>query len=180
MNNVERIKAEIERQIKDYRLSRSAEGKYRYEAYRELLTFIDSLKTEPVSENLKDMAERYATNIEKQCYNLTAYDKELIVDTFKTGAYWQKVELYNEETFSDDFDEEFDHFIYCQMDTIRDNVRHFIRWTRERLMENAISCRICWHDGFYPDFSEEQLNDVIKEQGIHVGDKVKVLIFKED
>ena len=41
--NKSTIKAEIERLIKEYRLSNSAEAKYRCEAYNELLDFINTL-----------------------------------------------------------------------------------------------------------------------------------------
>lgn len=53
MTQIEKIKAEIERLYKLYRLSTSTEAKYRYEAYKELLDFIDSLQAEPVSEDLE-------------------------------------------------------------------------------------------------------------------------------
>ena len=41
--NKSTIKAEIERLVKEYRLSNSAEAKYRCEAYNELLDFINTL-----------------------------------------------------------------------------------------------------------------------------------------
>ena len=43
MNKVEKIKAEIERLIKAYSPIQSIEGKYRVEAYKDLISFIDSL-----------------------------------------------------------------------------------------------------------------------------------------
>ena len=43
MNKVEQIRAEIERQIKEWRFYSSTEAKYRFETYTELLDYIDSL-----------------------------------------------------------------------------------------------------------------------------------------
>ena len=42
MDKVEKIHKEVERLIGEYRLSRSCEAKYRIEAYKELLKFIDN------------------------------------------------------------------------------------------------------------------------------------------
>lgn len=43
MKATEKLKAELERLIKEWELCDSAEAKYRLEAYKELLDFVDSL-----------------------------------------------------------------------------------------------------------------------------------------
>lgn len=82
---VEKIKAEIERLYKEYRLGSSTEAKYRCEAYRELLDFANSLPAEPVSEDLELASERYSCRFSSSKYG---YDK--IKTAFKAGANWQE------------------------------------------------------------------------------------------
>ena len=47
--NIEVIKDELERLIRNYRFYSSTEAKYRYEAYKELSEWIDGLEVEEVN-----------------------------------------------------------------------------------------------------------------------------------
>ena len=83
----EKIKSEIQRLIKAYSPIQSAEGKYKVEAYEDLLTFIDSLEEEPVSNDMEEAAKFYVdTTIEY-------FDSEgspCCYPAFIAGAQWQK------------------------------------------------------------------------------------------
>lgn len=58
--NVQVIKDELERLIRNYRFYSSWEAKYRYEAYKELSEWLDGLDVEEPSKNLEDEATKYA------------------------------------------------------------------------------------------------------------------------
>ena len=89
------IRAEIERLKKEWRLCDSSEAKYRMEAYKELLSFIEALPEEAVSEDLERVAQAHAVLFKSELY--FSLDKEQeklwikdIEDTFKEGAQWDR------------------------------------------------------------------------------------------
>ena len=87
--NKSTIKAEIERLVKEYRLSNSAEAKYRCEAYGELLDFVNSLQEEPVSGDLEEAAMQYAKSKHKDTTL-----QQIVSWDFKAGAKWKKGNLW--------------------------------------------------------------------------------------
>lgn len=48
------------------------------------------------------------------------------------------------------------------------------------MMEEAIPCNVFWHDGPLLDYTQEQQDNALERIGAKVGDKVKVIIVKED
>lgn len=88
MTDKEKIKAEIERHMKEYSPVQSSEGKYRIEAYKELLGFIDDIQEEPVSEDMEEAAFDYA-----EACKYDGGEKLLCVEHFKAGAQWQKEQM---------------------------------------------------------------------------------------
>lgn len=50
----------------------------------------------------------------------------------------------------------------------------------EEKMKDAISCNVDWYDGFQLDYTQEQQDDVLLKLGVDVGDKVKIIIVKEE
>lgn len=66
MNKVQEIKAEIKRRMKEYSPVQSSEGKYRTEAYKELLGFIEDTQEKLVSEDLEKATNNYCVNT-KEC-----------------------------------------------------------------------------------------------------------------
>lgn len=83
MTDKELIKQEIERLSAEYPMSR---GLLKY-----LNKFIDSLPEEPASEDLEEVAKRYATEGD-EISGLYTVDEE--VEAFKAGAEWQKQQDY--------------------------------------------------------------------------------------
>ena len=93
MTQIEIIKAEIERRVNAYqknfdkadnKIARlSTDG--RIASLKSLLTFINSLPQEPVSEDLELAAERYACR-----YADSKYGHDKIKKAYTAGAQWQK------------------------------------------------------------------------------------------
>lgn len=51
---------------------------------------------------------------------------------------------------------------------------------REQMMKDAIHCKVFWHDGPLLDYTQEQQDDVLEKIGAEVGDKVKLIIVKDN
>lgn len=88
--NIEIIKDELERLIRNYRFYSSTEAKYRYEAYTELSEWLDGLEVKETSKDLEEAATKYArkqlSNPDYPTYN-DEYEMEC---AFEAGAQWQK------------------------------------------------------------------------------------------
>lgn len=90
MNDKNKIKSEIERLLnKEWKWGSSIEAKFRCEAYRELLEFIDSLPEESASEDLEEAAIEYCHEIEER--NLSTLLK--IEKGFIKGAQWKEQQI---------------------------------------------------------------------------------------
>lgn len=95
MNKVEKIKAEIERLIKEINLfTPNEDGKNdTYECGRlamasDILGIIDSLEEEPVSNDLEEAAMQYAKSKHKDTTL-----QQIVSWDFKAGAQWQKEQM---------------------------------------------------------------------------------------
>ena len=51
---------------------------------------------------------------------------------------------------------------------------------QQEMMKDAISCNVYWYDGFRLDYTQEQRDDILLKLGADVGDKVKIIIIKEE
>ena len=65
MDKLEQAKTEIERLIKKWHYGRSAEAKYRCEAYKELLEYIASIQGEPLIVYVVTRSEEHSDYVEK-------------------------------------------------------------------------------------------------------------------
>ena len=148
MTDKEKIRAEIERLYNqsladasrqaDRGLERAASASYgKSKACKELLSFIDSMQEEPVSEDLEEVAKTYA---KKESHG---YEPCNIVETFKAGANWQKQQM---------------------MKNAIDGVITFDYYGDNDKIYGCIA-----HDSF-----------CLEELGLKDGDKVKLIIIKED
>ncbi len=91
MTDKEKIRAEVERLLnKEWKWHSSTEAKFRCEAYKELLEFINSLDEEQVSDDLEEEIERFGDYA-----NLIAPTREVehIAHYF---ANWQKRQMMKE------------------------------------------------------------------------------------
>ena len=95
MSKAEKIKAEIERLKSSLPWGSCAsqvsmECNCKDEAYNEVLSYIDSLEEEPVSEDLEYASEKYACR-----FSSSKYGHDKVKDAFITGAQWQKERMLN-------------------------------------------------------------------------------------
>ena len=51
---------------------------------------------------------------------------------------------------------------------------------KEQMMKEAIPCKVFWYDGPLLDYTQEQQDNALERIGANVGDKVKLIIVKED
>lgn len=58
--------------------------------------------------------------------------------------------------------------------------KHFAQWQREQMMNDAVECHIDYYDGPNLDFTQKQLDDALEKIGAGVGDKVKLIIVKDN
>ena len=96
--NIEIIKDELERLIRNYRFYSSTEAKYRYEAYKELSEWLDGLEVEEPSKDLEEAASQYSFNIPSAIFNdltpvLQNIWKREIEGAFIAGAKRYKEQL---------------------------------------------------------------------------------------
>ena len=54
------------------------------------------------------------------------------------------------------------------------------KWQKEQMMKEAIPCKVFWHDGPLLDYTQEQQDNALERIGANVGDKIKLIIVKED
>ena len=99
--NIEIIKDELERLIRNYRFYSSTEAKYRYEAYKELSEWLDGLEVEEPSKDLKEAAGQYSFNIPSAIFNdltpvLQNIWKREIEGAFIAGAKWHEKQIMND------------------------------------------------------------------------------------
>jgi len=47
-------------------------------------------------------------------------------------------------------------------------------------IDGTIDCKVSWYDGFMLDYTQEQLDNALLKIGAEVGDKVKVIVLKDD
>jgi hypothetical protein len=47
-------------------------------------------------------------------------------------------------------------------------------------MQDAIGCKVFWYDGPLLDYTQEQQDDTLEKIGAEVGDKVKLIILKDE
>jgi hypothetical protein len=79
--NVQVIKDELERLIRNYRFYSSWEAKYRYEAYKELSEWLDGLEVKEVGEPSNDLEEE----IDKELHE-NWYGEYINLDIFRESA----------------------------------------------------------------------------------------------
>ena len=54
------------------------------------------------------------------------------------------------------------------------------RWQKSQIMKDAVEAEVYWYDGPILNYAIDQLCEVLDKMGIDVGDKVRIIIVKED
>jgi hypothetical protein len=182
MTDREIIRAEIERRMKCFKNERNTITKAsdnnlslgaRIAMCEELLSFIDSLQEEPVSEDLEEAADCYKDMItpeevddSEHAYYYETYTEYQIADAFKAGAKWQKEQDQKTIELAED------HAMLAGMEKMK-----------EQMMKNAVDSEAVLNyyginDKKYYAIGNEEVDG--EKYNLHDGDKVKLIIIKED
>ncbi len=173
MSNIEKIKAEIERQ------RRFIEGLFiegdnsfydgQDDAYNHLLAFIDSLPEEKPSEDLEEAADKYSNENEYMDVGFCVepiYIGHKTEKAFIAGAEWQKEQMMKE-------------WLQDRDGCFWDGVNEGKKAMRDQMIEDAVDGEV-WE-------SVHGLRDIVLQtepfqkvmKGLKEGDKVKIIIVKE-
>ena len=63
---------------------------------------------------------------------------------------------------------------------IRRVARHFANWQKRQMMKDAVECNVGWCDGLLLDYTQQQQDKELDKIGAKIGDKVKLVIIKEE
>jgi len=209
MTDKEKIRAEIERRKDSLGFVESDLRKQlKFDVYKGLLSFIDSMEEEPKTDWLQELKERLDSlskeDFEKVIAKYSRYGEEGSVDYDKlntmldeslskeTKESWNK--RLGEEPVSEDLESEIQRYNDSlnldaeenyEWDDIASNVilaaRHFAKWQKEKMMANAV-------DGAFIRRNRYTKKNVLNglditcdvTQGFKDKDKIKVLFVKED
>lgn len=113
---------------------------------------IDALKEKPVSEDLEQAADEYS-------------DRILSENRGKYNPDWN--------TYADGYEQSICAHVYPA----------FIdgaKWQKEQIMKDAIKGTVDWLDGPFLNFTQKEQDDALERIGAKIGDKVKIVIIKEE
>lgn len=145
---------------------------------------------------IKAHAEDYSFNIESELFQqLTPEQQKMwrkeIERAVLSGAYsglnLARDERYEEnrqeESVSEELKDEIDAWcrkVITGLPIVKEAARHFADWQKQQMMKDAIECPIILSDKFYFMEDEEKCSEIIEALGCKHGDKVKLIIIKED
>ena len=98
-------------------------------------------------------------------------------------------EMLEEEPVSEELEEEIKkylHEVYDRDTTVGDVARHFAKWQKQRMMKDAITATILPANLEETEFCLDDYDEVkhitrlVKEENLKIGDKVKVIVIKEE
>lgn len=118
-------------------------------------------KIEKIDKSLEEAAAKYA-----EPYISMVADN--VKWAFKAGAEWQARQLLQGSPMPEN--------------TVLFNkgVAEGRRLEREDIMKGAIECEVDWYDGPILNYSIEQSFEVLTKMDVDVGDKVRIIVLKEE
>ncbi|MBR4758478.1 MAG: hypothetical protein IK084_06715 [Bacteroidaceae bacterium] len=157
MDKIEKIRNELERRIALYSgWSNETVHPTRIDEDKQLLSFLDTLSEEP-DKSLEEAADRYASSV-KGDYAWSDGPDHFnfgdLTDAFVAGAEWKDKQVNRDEIFHDGMKYEYD-----------------------QLMKEAVEGEIV-DSGF--DDGTAILKAIVPDRGYDSGDKVKLIVIKED
>lgn len=162
MNKIEKIRAEIERQIEEEKNNLTEETELYYGARQQvrskLLSFLDTLSEEP-DKSLEEAACEQAKSFGYMSQDVEFKEN---VESFIAGINWQKEQDTREMIMSDG-----SYFQKCYEQGKKD--------MKEQMLKNAV-------EG-YVNYYEDSGGILIAEAQVgcpyHTGDKVRIIVLKE-
>ena len=166
MKTIDKIRAEIERLLE-------VNTPYESEGYRfgllDIRSFLDTLE-EPVEKTCKTCGF-YENNCPFIRGKFIHYPSKVCKDyTFSTLKAEQ-------EPVSEDLEDELENY-YGRIPDDEDTInaaRHFAEWQKAKMMEGAVDYKIVNNLAAYPVIYYE-----VKHLGLKYGDKVKIIVVKEE
>ena len=162
MTDKQKIRAEIESSMKAceeaFNICPSTAFGSRIDSYKALLSFIDSLPEEPVSEGIENELERFA-------YSLP----------HSADGFWPK----DIDPKSVEARTKYGVHHYWSYEQVMNIARHFANWQKEQMMQKAVEATVC-------EMSEQHGRMVCAwfgcktEEYYDLDDKVKVILIKEE
>lgn len=168
MTDKQKIRAEIERRMKTceeaFNACPSTAFGSRIDSYKALLSFIDSLPEEPVSEGIENELERFA-------YSLP----------HSADGFWPK----DIDPKSVEARTKYGVHHYWSYEQVMNIARHFAEWGRnhfEDKSEMVSEETTIVNDWQYGKDQDHAVIPAIHQriEGFNVGDKVKIIIIKEE
>ena len=102
--------------------------------------------------------------------------------TCKGGELWEGKEQPSEE-----LEEEIKRYLQEEHDrdtTVRDVARHFANWQKEQELKDAVEGKVVELGETYKDLTisveGKELNEALQPLGVKDGDRVRIIIIKED
>lgn len=168
MTDKKLIRAEIERKRASYFGNATTFTIAQKMVLTELLSFIDSMQEEPVSEDLEEAADNYARKNPAYAVdkwgNWSACNREKPKFDFMAGAKWQKQQDQETIELAED------HAMFAGMEKMK-----------EQMMAKAVNAQVKIDAGGYPYIPQIELYDYDKDVPLaKEGDKYKVVLIKED
>lgn len=166
MTDKQKIRAEIESRMKTcvegFNICPSTAFGSKIDSYKALLSFIDSLPEEPVSEGIENELERFAYSLPHSADGFWPKDIDCksVEARTKYGVHhcWSYEQVMN-------------------------IARHFAEWQKEQLMKDALNCSIIIHpNDRFANYSISAYVPPLHPASTYIsnGDKVKIIIIKED
>ncbi len=184
---------------------RSAYDEGKFDALSAVDALLDSLQEETVKDRFvfkaiprlldmiepTDKAKSYVTKL-ADAFDSEGYytDAKIVRESLKI-MNGEKVPMatMDEEPVSEELEEEIKkylHEVYDRDTTVSDVARHFAKWQKQRMMKDAITATILPANLEETEFCLDDYDEVkhitrlVKEENLKIGDKVKVIIIKED
>lgn len=162
MTDKQKIRAEIERRMKTceeaFNACPSTAFGSRIDSYKALLSFIDSLPEEPVSEGIENELERFAYSLPHSADGF--WPKDIDCKSVEARTKYGVHHAWSYEQ-------------------VKKIARHFANWQKEQMMKKAVEATVC-------EMSEQHGRMVCAwfgcktEEYYDLDDEVKVIIIKED
>lgn len=162
MNDKQKIRAEIESSMKAceeaFNICPSTAFGSRIDSYKALLSFIDSLPEEPVSEGIENELERFAYSLPHSADGF--WPKDIDPKSVEARTKYGVRHAWSYEQ-------------------VKKIARHFANWQKEQMMQKAVEATVC-------EMSEQHGRMVCAwfgcktEEYYDLDDKVKVILIKEE
>lgn len=161
MNDKQKIKAKIGKLKSEYNKEsdfRTVRGDTAREVLDKLLSFIDSMPEEPVSESIEDELERFAYSLPHSADGF--WPKDIDCKSVEARTKYGVHHAWSYEQ-------------------VKKIARHFANWQKEQMMQKAVEATVC-------EMSEQHGRMVCAwfgcktEEYYDLDDEVKIIIIKEE